>query len=271
MINSDVFSRLAKYWQAMANSFEDKKIASEIFPNKVDSGSEREDIFMEFLKEHIPTRCKVIKGGFIFDSNGHESKQIDLIITNDLTLNFKNLSQYSGKSFAFIEGCYAVFSIKTKLTKESLIDSLDNLDSIPPMPPMQINPALSNTEKANRIPHRFIFAFDGLDYKTIGGHLSEYYAQNHISQTKTVDYIIVNNKYIIQKNGHKELELQKGVIVQPFSYFPNIGPNIGGFSLWVILTAIQTLSNYGSQTLFNFKNYDNNLIKSMSDHSNNGK
>ena len=258
-----VFERLRDYFQSISESFENNKLASKIFPNSVDAGSTREDIFLEFLKKHIPNRCDVIKGGFVFNHEGHESRQIDIIITNDLTLNFKNFDQQNGKAFSVTDGTYCVISIKSMLNKEGLFDSLDNLHSVPQFSDIDINPSLKNTQKSERIPHRIIFGFDGIDVKTIGIYLNEYYSKHKIPENQRIDFIVVNNKFIIQNSGHEGVTLPSGTKIPPFQYHHNEGKFIGAWSLWVILTSIQTLANFGSQILFNFKNYDNNLAKTM--------
>ena len=258
-----VFERLRDYFQSIADSFEDNKSASTIFPNSVDSGSTREDIFLEFLKKHVPNRCDVIKGGFVFNHDGIESRQIDIIVTNDLTLNFKNFNQENGKSFSITDGVYCVFSIKSILNKEGLFDSLDNLHSVPQFTNIKINPALKNNQKSQRIPHRLIFGFDGIDVKKILTYLNEYYSTRKIPETQKIDFIVVNNKFIIQNSGHGGIILSDGTKIPPFQYFDYEGKFIGAWSLWVILTSIQTLANFGPHILFNFKNYDDNFARTM--------
>ena len=164
-MSSDVFERLRDYFQAIADSLEDQKKASRIFPNAVDAGATREDLLLELLKRHIPNRCDVIRGGFVFDSKGNESRQLDLIITNDFTLNFKHFAE---KAFAPIEGCTAVISIKSYLSKAELFDALDGLHSMPPMPPLAINPQATNIKRLGQLPLKNIFAFDGSSPKAAG-------------------------------------------------------------------------------------------------------
>jgi hypothetical protein len=129
---SNVFNRLLEYFQSQADSLDAKAAASSIFENRPDIGTEREEILLEFIAEHLSTRCRIRKGGYIFDSSGKESKQIDLIITNDLTLQFtKSLVNAFQKSFNCIEGCYCAISVKSMLDKRALYDSIGNLASIP--------------------------------------------------------------------------------------------------------------------------------------------
>ena len=152
--------------------------------------------------------------------------------------------------------------------KEGLFDSLDNLHSVPQLTNIKINPALKNTEKSQRIPHRIIFAFEGIDVKNIEAYLGEYYSKHQIPEKQMVDFIVVNNKFIIQNSGHTEVTFSNGAKIPPFSYFNHEGKFIGAWSLWVILTSIQTLANFGSQILFGFKNYDDIFARTMLDSQN---
>ena len=130
------FKRLQDYFQGICDSFETGRYSSSIFPNLLDVGMSREDILKSFFENHLPKRCAIFKGGFLFDLEGNESKQIDLFITNDSTLQFKQFGRddKNGKSFNFVGGCLAAFSIKSTLNKVGIIDSLENLGSIPLFP-----------------------------------------------------------------------------------------------------------------------------------------
>ena len=166
--------KLTTYFQNVADVLDQKMKVSDVFPNTSDKGQNREGIFKKFLEDHLPQRCKVILGGFIFDSEGKESSQIDLIVINDLTLQFNNLQDVGNKSFTAIEGCYAVISVKSNLDKNTLKDSLDGFSTIPKMPSLSINPSFKSTIP-EQIPVRIIFAFSGLESNTIKSHIEEYY------------------------------------------------------------------------------------------------
>ncbi len=66
----------------------------------------------------IPSKCNVFLGGFLFGEDGDESKQLDVIISTDTSpkYDFHN-SGGKGKSFAPVEGCLGVASIKSFLDK----------------------------------------------------------------------------------------------------------------------------------------------------------
>jgi hypothetical protein len=92
------------YFESQADRIDKER--QTILDNHPDIGDLREDTVLDFLNRHTPKRCASIKGGFIFDHLGNRSKQIDIIITSDSTLQFRStLSNTYGKSFNCIEGC----------------------------------------------------------------------------------------------------------------------------------------------------------------------
>ncbi|WP_106225866.1 DUF6602 domain-containing protein [Legionella pneumophila] len=77
------------------------------------------------LSAHLPSSCNVYKEGFLFDQNGRESKQLDVIITNAKVIQFNFHYPEQDKTFACIDGCIRVASIKSLLAYSDLeIDKL---------------------------------------------------------------------------------------------------------------------------------------------------
>lgn len=263
----NVFERFRDYFQGIANAFEEEESCSKIFKNNVDAGSTREDIFAEFLKRHLPFRAKVIKGGFIFDSLGNESKQIDLIIINDATVQFDQFSgvEKGGKSFSIIEGCYGAFSIKTNLTKDELFNSLDNFASISSMPKLEVNPMLKKKEIVNNFPIGTIFAFKGLDVKTTMKHLQAYYASHkEIPITRKPTFIIVNNQYIIRHTWQEGGITKDGSSVPPDTFHPLANfKYVGAYSLWYMLTEYAGAVHFGPQIILNLEPYTSKMIDTL--------
>ena len=260
---SNVFERFRDYFQGIADAFNNIEEASRIFPNTTDAGTTREDVFLAFLRRHIPKRCGIIKGGFIFDSLGNESKQIDIIITNDATIQFQQFSdrQNGGKSFSIIEGCVCAISIKTNLEKNELLDSLDNLSSIPQMPKIDINPLLGKHWRVEDSPICVIFAFFGAELNTILKHLNEYYNTNKVPDNRKPDFIIVNNKFIIRRAGRESLPKYDGTQIPPNTFYPlPTFKYVGGYSLWFLLTDIGALAGFTPHMLLNFDPYTVKMI-----------
>jgi len=253
-----IFEQLADYFQSIADSLEDEKEASRIFTNKGDMGSSREDILKAFLANHLPKRCEVIKGGFIFNKEGERSKQIDLIVTNDLTLQFKHFDNPAkpGKSFNCVEGCYCAISVKTKLDKGDIIDSLENLASIPAMPEVKVNPMLE-PGPMKEWPYRIVFAYDGVSYSTAIEHINYYYKQKQVKDERKVNLVIVNNNYCVVFIDEQGGKLRDGTLLPPRQYYPmNIKSKyLGGYILLFIITEIQRRANIGPHMLMDFRYY----------------
>jgi hypothetical protein len=258
------FNRLRDYFQNIADVLAGDKAASSIFPNPVDAGTSREDILFDFLIRHVPARCEVIKGGFIFNSDGNESKQIDILVTNDLTLQFRQFDKggQQGKSFNCIEGCYAAISVKTMLDKKNLIDSLENIASIPPMPDMhgKLNPSLTNPQRFYELPYKVVFAFDGIAPETLISYINEFYSGKKIHQNRYVNIFIVNRKYVVIYSGTQWLKTASdGTPLPPFTFVAFNPPYVGAMSLLHLLSRIQECANFGSQILMDFGPYMNKI------------
>src|SRR6266851_6958738 len=188
--NPSALERLGRYFDHIADELAIQKATSTAFINTADVGTIREDIVKDFLERHLPKRCEVLKGGFVFDSSGNVSKQIDLIVTNDLTIRFRQMD----KSFACIEGCYCAISVKTTLDKANLVNALENLASIPAMDDKNIQfssglESPGNREVFRELPCKVVFAFDGLDVTTLTPHINQFYSGSNIPKNSRADMI----------------------------------------------------------------------------------
>lgn len=259
-----MFERIRDYYQNIANVLNDEKEASKIFLNPSDLGFTREKIFKQFLETHLPKRCDIISGGFLIDSNGTESKQIDIIVTNDLTLQFKKFASNGGRAFCTIEGCYAAIAVKSELTKPRLEQSLDEFASIPKMPQLEITKFINTGDTIERLPFKIIFAFSGTPCPEIMNHINEYYKSKQIPIEQTVDLVIVNNEFVIQKVGRNGGDLSDGTKLPPFAYVPmDKKKYIGGYGLWQLITMIQLPANLSSHVLLGFQRYTDKIIDTL--------
>lgn len=245
---------LRDYFQELANKLESDRTATSIFPNRSDAGSTREEVLLTILTDHLPARCRAVKGGFIFDIHGNVSKQIDLLITTEATLQFRQWD----KSFNCIEGCYGAITVKTTLDKTSLFDALDNIASIPlmPDPGQALNPNLANRDMYLELPFKAVFAFDGIASETLNQRIAEYYATHDVPLPRRPEMIIVNNRYLFVKTRAGDRRID-GVPVPPDLYFPMFGEQrqVGAYGLVRLLTQIQEASNWGSHVILSFAKY----------------
>jgi hypothetical protein len=268
--NSNFFVDLINYYRNKAKSLQSVALEARIHDNKGDIGTLREDLLFDFLEAHIPTRCNVIKGGFVFDSTGSRSRQIDLMVCNDQTFQFKKSgNDNKTKSFNCVEGCYAVISVKSFLNKDALVDSLQNLASVSTIKKIKVNPFISNAQDlVNQIPQRVIFAYDGNGMATINETCKVYYdnckACNIVEPMP--DLIIVNNEYYFSRAGVLGYKIHTGETA-PYGQYTMVekksDPNVGGMALFQIISRILTMSTFSPHMEIDFLEYSNKIDETL--------
>jgi len=174
------FDRLRSYYLKVAEVLRGEADAAAVFANTTDIGMSRELAYAEFLKQHAPSKCNVFLGGFLFDDDGAESRQLDIIITTDTAprFNFHN-SDGSGKSFSPVEGTLGVVSVKSTLDMAELFDALGGIASIPPTRSLdgRVN-ILLKIPNYEDWPAKVVYASKGIAPATLLAHLNEFYIAN---------------------------------------------------------------------------------------------
>ncbi len=91
-------------------------------------GVAREEIIRRFLRAYLPARFE-ISTGFVFDSKGNVSKQLDIVIANALVC--PRFETAGGTRFYPCESVVAVGQVKSSLTRDAeLRSALANLESV---------------------------------------------------------------------------------------------------------------------------------------------
>ncbi len=194
------YSRLKNYFEQVGEVLRGEADADSIFPTSIGTGLSREMVYVEFLKQHAPPECNVLLDGFLFGENGNESSQFDMIISTDAArrYDFHNPDGKS-KSFGPVEGCLGVASIKSKLNKTQLFDSLTRIASIPKTKPLgqRVNPMLK-IEDYDDWPFKIIYASDGMTDTKILEYMDEFYSENsNIPICRRPDIIHIAGKYVM--------------------------------------------------------------------------
>ena len=259
------YKRLANYYSDVAKVLRGEANAASIFPNSTDRGQSREDIYVQFLKTHAPSKCDVFLGGFLFHSDGTESKQQDIIITTDTTprYNFLN-SQGNGKSFSPVEGTLGVASIKSSLDKKELHDALLGMFSIPPTESLEgRHSPLINIKAYDDWPYKIIYATDGINGETIMNHLKEFYElRPNIPISRRPNIIHVAGKYVIfratenQKSIDLATKAQKELSPGDFHLF-DTNPDLQ--SITEILDRLQGLAMASTHIRYSYTQLSNAL------------
>jgi len=245
------FDRLRDYYLDVAKVLRGEAAAASIFANTSDIGLAREKVYLEFLKQ---------LGGFLFDDEGAESKQIDIIVTTDTTPKFDFHNQDgSGKSFSPVEGTLGIASIKSSLDKDQLFDALAGIASIPPTKSLDGRLSLGvQITGYDDWPYKIVYSSDGLKGATILEHLKTYYDQHpEIPISRRPNIIHVAGKYVIVR-AMKGMKINKPGMEE-------ITPEIGTFAyldrdadlqaiLWV-LHSLQQKASHSAEISYNYLHY----------------
>lgn len=215
-MSKTIFQRLQDYYSQIATVLKGEANIASVFPNSTDVGITREQAYLKMLSAHLPSSCNVYKGGFLFDQNGRESKQLDVIITNSKALQFNFHYPEQDKTFACIDGCIGVVSIKSSLDTRELNDTLFNVASLPDKSPLNVSP-LINIPNYNMWPYKIIYASDGMSAESVSQALQNFYQQNDIPINKRPDLIHVLGKYIFILVGEGD-KTRDGTVLQPGTY-----------------------------------------------------
>lgn len=216
-----IFKRLENYYESLGNIIKGQADLASIFPNTTDIGLTREKIYENVLIAHLPACCNVYKGGFLFDQNGNESKQIDLIVTFNRSLQFKMNDQNVNKSFACIDGCVGVVSIKSYLDSTQLNEALLNISSIPDKS-APIFPPGFNVESYDTWPFKVLYASDGISVETAISTVNAFYNSNPVPEYKRPDIIHVLNKYSLIYVNKPNKTSNDGSPLTPYIYYPQV-------------------------------------------------
>ena len=264
MTNNVLKDLSQKYLQGIADDISNAKFISSIFPNMGDVGDVRENVLLKFLQLHLPARCSVVKGGFIFDSVGNVSRQIDLLVVNDFSLKFAYFDQHAqnSKNIQTVEGCLAAISVKSTLSKDTLYEALNNLASIPSMPTdivENINPLLGDSRSHYlNLPIKIVFAFSGQSVEKTIEHVNNFYNENKLNDQQKASLIIINNSFCLQRIYTGGGVTRDGTNIAEGVFHPmhsNKKEKFGSLPLLWLLMKIQETAQYCPHVLFNYQKY----------------
>lgn len=183
------------------------------FRNSTDKGENAEEILSSFIHDYIPPVYRIGRGEII-DSFGNQSKQIDIIITNQY---HPFISDYIRPSTFFIEGVACCGEVKMSLTNTHLVEGLNNCKSLKKIIPkhikgMQISATKSDIKRyLDRKPY-FLFAYNSeLKIETVLERTLNFNKQ--CSETEQIDAIFLLDKGSIINFGDGHGLLKFGKII----------------------------------------------------------
>jgi hypothetical protein len=193
-------SHLSDYFKYEESQLSEAAKQAGIIGHNPTTGKNREDILADFLRKHTPARLLLHSNARIYSLNDDESKEIDLLLINDISINFLNKHHM----FTNIESVAAAITVKSYLDKAALYDCLENLASIPQMSKEILSFQFPLAQKRGlfieHFPSLFIFAYNGIGCKTLANHYSEFYTEHtEIPYNRRPQAIIVNGLYVLER------------------------------------------------------------------------
>jgi hypothetical protein len=260
------YARLKTYYEKVAAVLRGQADAASIFPNSTDVGMSRERVYCEFLRQHAPSKCNIFFGGFLFDEDGKESNQMDILITTDTAPKFDfHNPDGAGKSFSPVEGTLGVVSIKSTLDQKELYNALDGIASVPPTRSLtgRVN-MLLEIKNYDDWPFKVIYASKGISGPTIQAHVNRYYQANpHIPPGRRPNIIHVAGQYTLFKTDASSAAFDpitgRETPIAPNTYFlTETQSDIQAIS-WT-LAGLQERASASAHILFTYAHLIRNMI-----------
>lgn len=155
---------------------------SRIIDHNSSKGTFREQIIKKFLRPFLPG-CYGISGGQAFSSDGSLSKQLDIVIYDQL---YSYVAPYMEDFIYFpCESVYGNIEIKSNLNMQSFIEAVDNIASLKSLKREKIDTYYSNPMKRLDIKNvnwdiqttneyfGIIFAYESVKAETVLSYIQE--------------------------------------------------------------------------------------------------
>jgi hypothetical protein len=142
-------------------------------------GAVNEEVIRRFLRNYLPSNL-AIDSGFIVDTNGKISKQLDIIIYD--AAKIPTFFMATGLRVIPVECVYAVVEVKTSLTVAELDGCFANMESVKILEKKALHEEtgiihshfLYGKEYTDWPIMYFVFAFESVSLKTLATKMREY-------------------------------------------------------------------------------------------------
>lgn len=208
MVNQDFSVNILEIFKNISNSMkaELEKTRSAI-PHAGEKGQINEEIFRDFLSKYLPKSLD-ISTGFVIDTNGGISRQLDIIISDvaKTPIFFENGEGNKRIRVVPVECVYAIIEVKTKLTKQEIDNCLVNMESVKKLekkayvlPPQNLRINILQYGKGWDIcpVNYYVFAYEADNLQALRNYLSEKFKEKDLPIHLRVDTICVLNQGLI--------------------------------------------------------------------------
>ena len=252
-----------------ANRIESHIEDSNLFAHAGDRGEFRESIMQKFLRPYLPY-CYGLASGAVFDENGVSSRQIDIVIYDEIFSNI--LFRNESNSLFPCEAVYGNIEVKSILTTEELNISVDNISSIKklvradsdmmdllPFRRINLGAGLSYPETKCNPYLGILFAYDGLTEQTVLNNLTERMSSIHDKQ-ELPDFVFnLKRQYMILRTKLQGTDAVPAPIGQDFDTFSYM--QLGDDVLPIFFLTVNTVLN---QLILRAPNFDQYWIRAVS-------
>ena len=186
----------------------DIRRARDVIPNPGEKGKSFEEIIRESLQSVLPGKIGV-SHGFVFDADGKESQQMDVILYDQLNTPriYAGTSEEEAQAFP-VESTYACGELKTQMNKNELKDSVDKCFSYKslrrwayhtnPSAPLEVS--LFGTTQKHWQSIFFCVAREGTDCDTLSIQLNDAIQSRGLDMHMSIDHLFILDRRVSKKN-----------------------------------------------------------------------
>ncbi|MDV6342285.1 DUF6602 domain-containing protein [Nitrosomonas sp. Is24] len=238
-------TRIQNYFNGVVDKIASSSSIANTAHHRPDIGTNREKIVKDFLVNHLPRRLSASLGGQIISHDGHESGQLDVVITNDLGVRFDE----NEKTFVTCESIAGVITVKSTLNKRSLIDALANLLTIPEPSPEVLHFKILKPGSVevflDKHPSRYVFSYDGVDGKKCLQYVKDFYRERPDIPLRCYPRgIIVNRKYMISFIRNQTTTSTGHTIPKDSFFFMPLEESLRGYPFLQLLNDLSSYADW---------------------------
>ncbi|WP_440948681.1 DUF6602 domain-containing protein [Methanosarcina sp. T3] len=208
MASQDFSVNMREIFKNISNSMRaELEITRSAIPHSGEKGQINEEVFRNFLSKYLPKSLD-ISTGFVIDTNGGISRQLDIIISDaaKTPIFFENGKSNKKIRVIPVECVYAIIEVKTKLTKQEIDSCIVNMESVKKLekkayvlPPRSIRINILQYGKEWDIcpVNYYVFAYEADNLQVLRDYLLEKVKEKDLPVHLRVDTICVLNEGLI--------------------------------------------------------------------------
>ena len=253
---------IKEYFNASAARLTNEARSAGITGHPSDTGANREDILLNWLNRHTPSRLTCILGGKVLGLNQGLSRQIDCMVVSDIAPRF----QLHDRSICIVESMAMAISVKSTLDKAQLHDSLVNLSSIPQLSEQVIGETASIRRQGHFqkltacIPALIVWAYQSLKADTIHHHLLQWILENPRVPTNRLPIAIIVNEQFIIRRTLAPATLSDGTVVPANTWKSSSLDDYPGYGLSTLVNDLVNAVSWLNDLSVQFYPYSNEAL-----------